>query len=434
MRKICVLLITLCLLTVCAAANADLLFPTQLTEIGPEAFAGDSALVGLVCLPDQIRHVGANAFTGAALYALDVPEGTVNLDSQALNGAAYIRLRGSDTTIDALSGVRMVIAPENSAAKEAVIADGIHFVDGPVLEQDNFYYLCREDGSAEMLCAVDATLLSGIVNIPSAVDGHAVASISADAFTGFDQVRDVYLPDTLANAVLPNTDAELHFHDDQPLAVTRVSANAAAGTVGESIRWTADVYAVHAVAGYEFTLKKNGVAIETEISETPEFEYTAEDVGAYQLLVTVRDSAGNVTEGKSKTLYIAVEAMTMDAPETLINGQDLIVSVQEAAGAIGYGVYVTEEATGQSVYTWSSSEPGVVTVRGFQMNAGVYRITGYVYGNDYRYSVPTVATVSVSGEKAEGPAFPEQDPVSAGRELQLRLSETEPFAIRYQYR
>lgn len=433
------LLLIVLILSGCMAAQAAVL-PASLTEIENAAFEGDANLKGLLSLPSGVKRVGADAFSGTGLYALSVPAGAEAVGSQSFRHAAYVRINGAATTVGTLSGVRFVIAPEGSAAQSAANAAGLGFVAvNRLVEKNGFYY--RDEGSTlTLMAAKDAAAIGSSVKIPDVIDGKPVTNVSSYAFIGCYGLKELVLPDVM-EARLPSgaladcpSAAVNYYSADNGVKVNSVTANVNAGASGNSITWTVDAQADAGVKNYLYTVQRDGVVVQTKESTSAQFSYEAQAAGEYQLLVTVVARNGVMAVGKSPVLYIAVEAMIMTAPETLQAGEDLTIGVVAIDGAVRYSVYVTKESTGELISNRSTDKAGDVTIKGYLLEPGKYRITGYVHGNDFRYTVPTVRYVAINGEIADGPVIPEQEPVRYLYDnCRIRLSDTEPFVVRYQF-
>ena len=420
-------------------ALADFLLPANLTLIGEEAFMGDSTLTGLVVIPGTVTEIRRDAFTGTNLFALEIPTGMKEVQDQHFNDAVYVRLQSAQTATGAFSGVKYLIAPENSEAKNKAEEQGIKFVSSAsVVEQNGLYYQKTDEGLI-LLSAVDPERLGTTVRVPESIGGTAVTDISSFAFEGCSGVQKVVLPDELLqqwnqtdHSDSPNI--EFAAASEEDLLIKSVTANVTSGTVGQSITWTVEPKENQKITSYSYSLQLNGKVIDTKTSASGTYSYSVTKSGSYQLDVEAVNSKGETGKGSSPVLYIAVESMKMTVPETLQNGQDLVVKMHEVPGAICYGVYLTEESTGKSLGYLSRLEPGEVSFKGYLLDKGTYRVTGYVYGNDFRYSVPTVKKLTVTGEKAEGPVIEDQKSIYARNGFAVRHSGAEWQAVSYQFR
>jgi len=390
-------------------------FSSGLTIIGDEAFAGDASLQGTVVIPSGVVEIGTDAFSQTGVFALEIPADTVCVGPQALLKAVYVRLHGSATTLEGLSGVEYIIAPQGSTAQAFAQANGLDFVaQSQLVEADGFLYQ-QVDGTLKLLSAKDATLVGETVSIPAQVNGMMVTGISDYAFICCTQMQQISLPEALQALVTeemladcPNVTVE---YKKDGLYVESVTATVEPGAMGEAITWSVETQSQHPVAQYIYTLCLNGQGIQTVESQSNQFSCTASEPGAYQLYVTVADTQGNTSTGVSSALYIAVEAMKMTVPSAIANGQDLVIDVEEVTGANRYSVYLTNEETGEFIGFRTLSKAGKVTFSGYMLDAATYRVSGYAHGNNFRYTVPTVKKVTVAGQKAAGPAVPAIDPI-----------------------
>lgn len=437
MKKLFVWLFVLTMLLT-GLAQAEVSWPAALETVDAEAFLNDASLTGVLQVPSSVTKIGDNAFSGTGLYALDIAGAAVNVGSQTLKGAAYVRVRGMHTTLAGLSGVKCVIAPAGSKAAAWAAEQGIAFITGEALaSSEGFLY--RDEGSGlTLMCAADASAVGKTVTIPAQISGKPVTAVSAFAFTGCRVVEEISLPAAVKATVTETAFSDCpgaaysYYGGSGELSVDSVAANVTTGDAGDAITWRVGVTSDSGVQTYLYTLSRSGEVIHTQTSSSATYTCSAEEPGAYQLTVVVTDKLGNTSKGVSSVLYVAMEVMQMTVPETLANGTDMTINVSAVEGANGYVVHVSDEATGASVTTRTLTKPGSVTVYGYNLEAGIYRVSGYVYGNDFRYAVPTVRTVTVTGEKAEGPQMPEMDPMIVGQGFEeVILSDTESFAVRY---
>ena len=419
------------------SVSADFLFPNTLTRIESEAFMNDTSIRGLLTIPNRIEEIGDDAFSQTGLFAMEIPSGTVRLGSQILNSAAYVRLHGENTALTGLHGVKYLIAPKNSLARTYAENASILFIsDEMLLEYDGFYYQQSDEGLT-LLSAKDADQIHGTIVIPGRIRDKRVTGISSFAFYGCSGLDRIHLPQILENhenlqdALHDCPAAEVIFDLDGPV-VRSVTANMISGKIGETVTWTVEATSDVPIVSYLYTLEKDGQTIDTQQSNSSTYDTTIQSFGTYRLSVQVTDEKGQTAHGNSRKLYIAVEAMTMTVPETLLNGEDLEIQVNEVQDALSYSVYLTNETTGEYLGYRTLTEPGKVVFEGYLLDEGTWRITGYVYGNNFSYSVPTVRRVVISGTKPQGPEIPQHEPVILWSELMVRLSESEPYAVKYQ--
>lgn len=420
-------------------ALADFLLPANLTLIGEEAFMGDSTLTGLVVIPGTVTEIRRDAFTGTNLFALEIPAGMKEVQDQHFNDAVYVRLQSAQTATGAFSGLKYLIAPENSVAKQDAEEQGIMFVPSESLTEQNGLYYQKTGEGLILLSAVDPDRLGTTVRIPERIGGTAVTDISPFAFEGCSRVKKVVLPDELLqhwnqtdHSDFPNIEFVAASMTD--LLIKSVTADVTSGTVGQSITWTVEPEENQTITSYSYSLLLNGEVIDQKTTASRTYSYSVTKSGSYQLNVEAVNNKGEAGNGSSPVLYIAVESMKMTVPETLQNGQNLTVQMQEVPGAICYGVYLTEESTGKSLGYRSRLEPGEVSFKGYLLDKGTYRVTGYVYGNDFRYSVPTVKKLTVTGEKAAGPEIEDQKSIYASNGFGVKNTDAEEHAVSYQFR
>lgn len=382
-------------------------FPANLKTIMEEAFLNDRGMSGSLILPEGITQIGKDAFGNTALFSLDIPASAVSVGEQDMPEAVYVRMRGNGSFSGA-DGIRFLIGqPESSAAEWAENNSVLFVPSGAVTEQDGFLYLEEKDGLV-LLSAADNSRTGTEAVIPEKIGELPVKGLSAFPFDGCGTLTRVLLPESMQDAEeerladqYPQLSAEWYPHLD--FAVTRIRLNRSQGPLDETLTWTVETTGEEYVAGYDYELTLDGETIAAETgSESPSYSATIRQAGAYQLNVTAKSIYGTRAAASSQ-VYIAEESMKMSCPTTLENGRDLVIDIQEVEGADRYSVYVTEKESGAFVAEKTMTYPGRVTVQGFKLDAGEYRVFGYVYGNSFSYSIPTVRTVSVTGRKADGP-------------------------------
>ncbi|MBR4081432.1 MAG: hypothetical protein IKK21_06580, partial [Clostridia bacterium] len=308
-----------------------------------------------------------------------------------------------------------------------------------MISHDGFLYWDQGD-AVMLLCAGDPDGAGVSVEIPAEVNGKAVTAISAYVFIGCTSLKAITLPAAVKDTVTPGATADcpaavISYVEEEPeeVIVHGVTADVTAGASGNSITWHVDAQ-VSEGGSYHYTVEHNGENVLTTESDEATFTYDAENPGAYRLLVTVIGRGGASATGASAMMYIAVEAMEMTLPESIRAGENLTITFDALENAQGYTIYVTNEVAGELVYRLSRTAAGTASIDGYLFEAGEYRVSGYVHGNDYRYTVPTVRNVTVAGTPAAGPAIPAHDPVMAGHLVEIRLEEKVPFAVRSQRR
>lgn len=179
--------------TVSSSALAGFTLPGALVEIQQEAFLGNSAITGVVELPETVKTVGANAFGATGVYALTAHAG-VEIIGQQSTTMAYLMAAGSATQVEGSGWAKFAIAPQGSAVQTWAGANGVAFVavDDVVGEEPFLYQVA--DGEATLLCAIDNTLVPAEVVIPDEVGEYRVTALSANAFFGCAQVTSISVP------------------------------------------------------------------------------------------------------------------------------------------------------------------------------------------------------------------------------------------------
>ena len=126
----------------------------------------------------------------------------------------------------------------------------------------------------------------------------------------------------------------------------------------------------------------DGVTLLEKSSALSTFTYETNAPGAYQLSVAVTDRMGAVARGVSAVLYIAEQTLDMTVPSTLAAGEDLVILVSAVEGATRYCIIVTNVETKETVLFNTMTRADSRTVYGYALEAGAYRVAGYVFGDD----------------------------------------------------
>jgi len=335
----------LCVLMLCStSAQAATVLPAGVTVIEEEAFLNDQQLTGLLVLPEGTQQVSADAFTGSGLYALEVPADTVSVSAQTLD-CAYAYVHGSATQLDAalIASCRYVFAPAGSAAYVAA-GDKAVALEQLVLHE-GFYYVVRA-GRAALLCARDATAVSGEVTIPEAVDGVYPEEICTDAFFGCGAVTKLNLPRyaAVAEGALANCpDAEVCYYGDERIFMITSIVPDAEGSLyaGSSVTW--QVEADYGAEPYRYAYRAylNGEPLGSRTSFSTAVSYTLTNLqpGEYTLEVSARDADLNVVTlsgGSVTVLPPEVSSLTasIDAPLT----EEEVVWTAAITGALDGGM------------------------------------------------------------------------------------------------
>ncbi len=207
---------------VAGTALADLEIPKELTVIAESTFENDAQLTGVWVGQEGLTEIGANAFSGTNLFAMDLPESLTKLGKQKLKKAVYIRIRGKETSVDSLSGVKYVIAPAGSKAAEWAEKKGFPYVEEEGMEEyQGFFYQTNEEGWT-LLSAVDPANLLESIEIPAFIKQKPVNQIESYAFMGCSSLKEINLPDTLEDKVQPDMFKDCpkakveYYHQDAP--------------------------------------------------------------------------------------------------------------------------------------------------------------------------------------------------------------------------
>lgn len=283
MKKFLILLLGL-LLT--SSALAEL--PANLTEVEPEAFAGDTALTGVMALPDMVESVGSRAFAATGLHALIVPEGCKTLAGDVLENAqaAYVMLDGASTafTGGALTDVPYVFAPQGSvvsdtegfyAAETLCVADGIFFT--------------VSDSQALPLCA--ATPLEGEVMLPKLLEEQPVLTLESLLLQGCEN----------AELLVPSYLTIPEGMTATPYDCMTVSAPASDVTeveAGDAITWTTEVEGAYGDVSYIWLFDVDGV-VSSIITAVPTVTWSPTAEGLCYATVTAIDALGDKAEASS---------------------------------------------------------------------------------------------------------------------------------------
>lgn len=407
-RFFVIVLTVLLLVLTGSQATAEWKWPGNLTVIEEEAFAGNQSITGLIKIPNTVRRIGENAFTGTSVFALDFSKNLEVISSQRLNSTLYVHVRGN-SIVGGFSGIHYLIAPAGSRAAVWARANGMMFVsESALVERDGFLYQ-RDDNGLQLLSAADGTHTGAEIIIPDTVDNLQVSQLTDYAFSGCANLQKVSLPERLRKEYENKlTAAYPHltftwYSELNDFRITDIRVDSVPGVLQETVTWTVETSDDTQVASYSYALTRNGNVIQTEEdSESAEFSATIRETGAYQLQAMVRTIHG-ASVSQSSSVYAAEETMKMVCPETLENGQDLEIEVQEVEGASYYSVFISEEDTGKSIAFRSLTKPDTIRLEGYLLDNKTYRISGYIYGNDFRYTIPTVRYLTVSGTKEAEP-------------------------------
>ena len=362
------------LIPVCALA--EFVLPKALTRVEDEAFMNDSRLTGLVELPSSIESVGAHAFAGSGVYAVDFPNSVKMISAGAVQGEQlnYVIVRNSSAEIteNAFEGVNYIFAPEGSTVKAYTYATGTHFVDlDHLVLKDGFYYEVTD--SAALLCARDATKVAGRLIVPDEINGVQVEEIYPNAFKGCEALTELELPnDSIADygalAHLGNT--RITYRGTVPV-IHSVSASVSGSIdAGKSVLWSVRATSDSDSLMYAFDLNRNGEIVASRDFGTSNF-YSAvlNEPGYYSLTVVCKDSAGLVSTSESEVIRVKnmpLSITSVEAEDQLyIEGDELSWHVTTADGTMpilyNYVLYADgtvvdrQDMASENTYSYSAS-------------------------------------------------------------------------------
>lgn len=295
------LAILLLALLLCASAAAEL--PTALQVIGSSAFEGDTALEGVITLPDEVTAVESRAFAATGVHALIVPEGCESIAADVLadGNAAYVTLQGMETKVSAstLADVPFIFAPSGSEAAEM---DGFYAIED-LYVQDGLYYSLGEE-EAIPLCAVSP--MEGSVTLPKLVDGRPLRQLDIFSLNGMENAS-VCVPSylTIPEGMTATT------YDAMTLSAPVPSVTEC--TAGDAVTWTAEVSGAYGDVSYIWLFDTDGTVSSTITAEPTVTWFTTTD-GLCIASVTAIDALGDraeacstgVTVGKPVPIYRAL--------------------------------------------------------------------------------------------------------------------------------
>lgn len=366
LRRLAALVLAVMLVMSCvdlaetARALAGFTFPKALRRVEDEAFLNDTSLTGLVELPAGVESVGKRAFYGSGAYAVDFPSSVTKISTQAVQNSRinYVVVRSSSTALEAnaLAGVNYVFAPSGSTAQRYAEASGVRFVSLDNLRlEDGFYYELTDH--AALLCARDATAVSGAVSIPDAVSDLSVDEISANAFKGCEKLSTLELPagaSVAEGALDPLGGAQIAYRG-VPM-INAVSASVSDSVqAGESVLWSVDATSGTGALQYAFYLNRDGdVAASRDYGTSRFYSAVLNEAGRYSLTVVCKDEAGQLAVAESETIVVRSRPLA-------------IVSIESPDGDFGVGdtltwTVKTEEGTQPILYSYVLYKDGNVVV------------------------------------------------------------------------
>lgn len=251
-------------------AQAVTTVPAGVTEIQDEAFAGTA--IDALIIPETVETVGKNILQGS--------------------GAAYILVESADTSFapDAASGARFVFAPSGS---DAVSLPGYRTAEN-LRQADGLYYFVLV--SAEVLCAVEPSSLTGTVTIPKLLDGVPVTSVSSLYLdnTGVTELRIpqyLKIPEGL-NAVPYAT-----------MTVADPQTNVPESPAGHALTWLTASAGGYGKVTYEWTFSCGEESV-TQLTSDPTITYAPMTSGEWTVTVIARDALGDYSSAESSSITI----------------------------------------------------------------------------------------------------------------------------------
>ena len=289
MKRILCALVCLLLCTVLTAA-AEFSLPQGVTEIGANAFEGDTSLTGRITLPSGVKNVGSGAFAGTRVHALIVPAGCETVSGSVLAGteAAYMYLNGSSTAINGkMSDVAYVFGPAFGSASHLE-----NFYAADTLVTNSGFYYSVSDGAAVPLCAVDGSAISGEVTVPKLVSGQPVRSLDTLLVHGCDNLDDLLVPAYLA---MPD---HLSVTTYQTMSAAAPVPSASSAAIGHTVTWSTSVVGAYGETTYLWTFNTDGV-IETVYTAEPSVEHAMSSAGSCVVSVAVTDEVGDTASASA---------------------------------------------------------------------------------------------------------------------------------------
>jgi len=297
-KSLFILLLSLLLLTALTASAAFQL-PDGITEIGANAFEGDTSLKGRIELPDNVKTVGPGAFAGTRVHGLILPAGCTKVDGSVLAGteAAYVYLNGASTVISGeLSDAAYVFGPAFGSASQYE-----NFYAADTLATDSGFYYSVTQGSAIPLCAVDGSAINGEVIVPKLVNGQPVRTLEMLIVHGCDNLEGLLVP---AYLEMPD---HLSVSTYQTMTATAPMPSAESANVGDTLTWTTTVEGTYGELTYLWTFDTDGVK-QTIYTAEPMVEYTLPAAGTCVVSVVATDDVND-------SAYAAADALHVESVE-----------------------------------------------------------------------------------------------------------------------
>ena len=169
---------------------ADVTLPDGLLEIPDEAFSGCKALERVV-LPDSVTDIGEKAFYECTwLRSVTIHSSVTNIEDEAFSYCSRLRFVHVDEG-DAERVKKMLEKTDSIIDMTKIQFLGIN---EPEPELPLVWTYTVSDGEAT-ITGVDPA--EGDLEMPSSIDGYVVRRIASGAFSGWEHIRSMKLPETL---------------------------------------------------------------------------------------------------------------------------------------------------------------------------------------------------------------------------------------------
>lgn len=339
-------------------ALAAFALPQSLVRIEDEAFRGDAMLTGRVDIPEQVVSVGKRAFEQSGVYAIVFPQSVSFIGADALTNtdASYAMVCNADAQIEAgaFASLSYLFGEAGSTAQAYAEAAGIEFValDALVLE-GGFYYAV--DDTATLLCAADATQISGEWVLPETVGGKTLALIRENAFAGCGALSKLTIPAgvTMEEGAL-NALTHTEIIQLKPsLEITKITSTVTGSVyAGKKPMWAVRAQGGEGVVRYRFELTQDASVIaEQDYATKNYFSYTLNEPGDYVVHVTCRDDAQNSTSASSEKIRVLAQPLEITG-----------VSCDTSLGVVGEAItwtVATENGSAPVQYSYELLRDGL---------------------------------------------------------------------------
>lgn len=234
-------------------------------------------------VPESITDLQDEAFANTGIDALILPSTVKTVGRAVLEGgkAAYIYAESAETVFaeGAGKGVRFIFAPSGS---NAVLLPGYRSAEN-LRQADGLYYFVLD--TAEALCAVEPSALTGAVTIPKTLDGVPVTSVSSLYLvnTGVTELR---VPQYLT---IPEG---LNATPYATMTVEPPEADVTDSLAGHYITWTTASEGGYGEVVYQWTFEVGGETV-TRLTSEPTITYAPMAEGELQVSVTAQDEIGD---------------------------------------------------------------------------------------------------------------------------------------------